>query len=244
MKKIICLLLIATMALPFIQAQKKIYLSVDAGLTVSGMGDRLANNMKANGFGDEINSSFFFFIFFLNGSSKYPKISNKTGSVKVRYGYNIANRKAIEAGYGISYRTSVKGADAAGNNANYINISCKLSTAYAAYMWKNKKKNTAGGFGPAVSVCNVKQENPGAVSTVLSNKTHVLPGVIFTGYWNFINKKSWFIGLRSDIIFTVPAKVEEVKIVNAQTNSFVSVSKSIAIGSMLNTISISGGIKF
>ncbi len=243
MKKIIFLLLTVIATTSFVFAQKKSYLSIDAGSTMTGMSKKLSNNMKANGFGDKIDYSIFFF-FFLDGSTQYPTTDDNNSNFKVRYGYNISENRSVEAGFGGTAKTTVRGADASGNNVNYISISSKLSTAYAAYMWKNKKQNAAIGIGPAVSICNIKQADPYGTVPVSSDKNYVLPGVIFTGYWNFLNKKSWFMGLRSDITFTMPAKTEELRITNSQDNSFVSVSKSTNIGAVMNTISLSGGIKF
>ena len=68
--------------------------------------------------------------------------------------------------------------------------------------------------------------------------------MMLTAYWNFINRKSWTLGVRNDMNISMPAKTQDVKITNPGDQGFVSVSKGTNIGSFINTISISGGIKF
>lgn len=101
MKKIICLLFIATMASPFSHAQKKNYLSVDAGLTQSGINNRLSENMNTNRFGARIESSFlFFFLLPISSTTQYPLKGNTSSNYKIRYGYHKNENTSIEAGFG------------------------------------------------------------------------------------------------------------------------------------------------
>jgi hypothetical protein len=246
MKQIICLLLATITLTSFLHAQKKNYLSVDGGLTISGMSKRLANSMHASGFGDKIDYNFFFFFFPISGTTDYPTTHNSNGNFKVRYGYNISDKRAIEAGFGSTLENNVSGGDELGGSVNYFRIFSKISTAYAAYMWKNEKQNTAVGIGPAVSICKMRQESQSDynATTTLSDKTHVLPGAIITAYWNFINKKSWFMGLRTDMTITTPAKVAETKVTNGDNPNFVSTFKTTTAGGFINTISIVGGFRF
>ena len=65
------------MASLFIQAQKKNYLSIDAGLTQSGINNRLAENMNTNRLGARIESSFFFFFILpISYTNQYPMKGN------------------------------------------------------------------------------------------------------------------------------------------------------------------------
>ncbi len=243
MKKIICLLLIAIMASLFIQAQKKNYLSIDAGLTQSGINNRLAENMNTNRLGARIESSFFFFFILpISYTNQYPMKGNTNSNYKVRYGYHKNEKTSIEGGFGNSAKSWVKGAQVSRDYVNYLEINYNISTAYAAYMWKNNKQNAAIGFGPSVSFCKIRQSD--LDGTLYTKKNYILPGMMLTAYWNFINRKSWTLGVRNDMNISMPAKTQDVKITNPGDQGFVSVSKGTNIGSFINTISISGGIKF
>ena len=247
MKKSIILLFVSFIYLQLTYAQKKSYVSIESGLTFSGVSNKIANNMKADGLDDDFVFDFFS-LFGINNTgltikSNYPEKSQQAGNYKIRYGYNIKNNASIEAGFGRTYRSTVTGAAGSGDFVNYLAVTSKLSTVYVAYLWKNKKDNAAIGIGPAVSICTINQSSE-FLTNLLSNKTYVLPGAIFTGYWNFVNKKSWFMGLRTDMTITTPAKTEGVKIINPDNKGFVSTSKSTSVGSVINTVSISAGIKF
>ena len=223
-------------------AQKKSYLSIERGVTISNMSSKISRNMSENGLGDNIYFTTAFLSFSSTISKRYPIKKTRVENYKIRYGYNIKQTASLEAGFGRIYRTNVQGADALGDYVNYLNIKVQLSTAYAVYIWKNKKGNAAVGIGPAVSFCNIKQEN--YAGNILSDKSYAMPGAIFTSYWNFVNEKSWFIGLRTDMTITKPAKTNEVIITNADDNRFISVSKSSNAGAVMNTIALSAGIKF
>ena len=245
MKKSICLQLTLIMFISLAYAQKKSYLSFEYGVTICGMSNSIANNMKTNGFGDKLTFDFVSTLFdALNGDCRqYPFKAPLKNNSKIRYGYNIKENASIEAGFGRIYRTIVNGADANGKFVNYLSINSELYTLYAAWLLKNKKGSAAIGIGPAVSICSIKHKNTESKIT-LSDKSYVLPGVIFTGYWNFVNTKNWFMGLRSDITITKPATTEAVTINNATDKSFVSVLKSSTICTVSNTLSVSAGIKF
>jgi len=226
-------------------AQKKSYLSIDYGMTICAMSNSIASNMKANGFGDKLTSDFVCSLLdALNGDCRqYPFKAPIKRSSKIRYGYNIRENASIETGFGRTYRTIVSGADANGKFVNYLSINSELYTLYAAWLLKNKKGNAAIGVGPAVSICSIKHKNTESKIT-LSDKSYVLPGVIFTGYWNFVNTKSWFMGLRSDMTIGKPVATETVSVANPTDKSFISVSKSSTIRTVTNTVSVSVGIKF
>jgi hypothetical protein len=245
MKKSIFLLMTLIMCISVIYAQKKNYLSIEYGLTVSTMSNSIANNMKTNGFGDKLTSDFVCSLLdALNGNCRqYPFKAPLKNSSKIRYGYNIKENASIEAGLGRTYRTSVNGADANGKFVNYLSINSELYTLCAAWILKNKKGNAAIGIGPVASICRIKHKNTESTVT-LSDKSYVLPGIIFTGYWNFINTKNWFLGLRSDMTIAKPVATETVRIANPTDKSFISVSKSSTICAVTNTMSISAGIKF
>ncbi len=101
MKKIICLLLITAMASSITYGQKKNYLSFDAGTSQTGINNRLHDNMKANGLGARIESSFFFFFLLpITSVTQYPVKGNNSSNYKVRYGYNLKPNNSIEFGYG------------------------------------------------------------------------------------------------------------------------------------------------
>jgi hypothetical protein len=243
MKKFMLFIFFSIVSVQLNYAQTKNYLSIEYGPTFSGMSDKLSKNMKDNHFGARIDYDVFFFFFFFSGSTQFPKHDTRNENYKIRYGHNLKERVSVEAGFGHTYNTIVRGASVSGQDVNYLNISSDMSTAYAAYLWKNKKDNAAIGIGPAVSICKITQEDPTS-GTVLSKKNYLLPGVIVTGYWNIINKKIWFMGLRSDMSITAPARTETVTITNPHDTHFVSVSKGTTIGAVTNTFSLSAGIKF
>ena len=245
MKKFIFLPLSLIVLISLTHAQTKNYVSMEYGITLTGISNSIANNMKTNGFGDKLTFDFVCTLFdALNGNCrKYPFKAPIKNSSKIRYGYNVKENASIEVGFGRTYRTSVNGADANSKFVNYLSINSNLYTIYAAWLLKNKKRNAAIGIGPAVSICSIKHKNTES-TIILSDKSYVLPGVIFTGYWNFVNTKKWFMGLRSDMTITRPVTTEVVRINNATDKSLVSVLKSSTICTVTNTLSVSAGIKF
>jgi len=245
MQKFTFLLPALIMLISFTYAQNKNYISIEYGITLTGMSNSIANSMRTNGFGDKLTFDLVSTLFdALNGDCRqYPFKAPLKNNSKIRYGYNFKENASVEAGFGRTYRTIVNGADANGKFVNYLSINSNLYTIYAAWLLKNKKGNAAIGIGPAVSICSIKHKNTESTIT-LSDKSYVLPGVIFTGYWNFVNTKKWFMGLRSDMTITRPVTTEVVRINNATDKSLVSVLKSSTICTVTNTLSVSAGIKF
>lgn len=237
MKKFIALSLAAIIGFSVAQAQSKNYLSIEAGMSLSGMTKKISDNMRTCGLGSDIT----WFFILMPITDHYPKISTQSYNYRARFGHHINERTAIEAGGGVSYQATITGAAANGENANYLNIDVKFSTAYAAYMINNKKGNLAIGLGPTVTFCNIKQSSS---SGELSNKNYVLPGAIITGNWHFINQKHWFMELRSDLTITAPAKTESVTIINGVDKNFVTYSKSTSFGAAMCSFSMGAGIKF
>ncbi len=245
MKKILFILLLSYAGISFSHAQKKSYLSIENGFTGSGMSNRIADNMKSNGFGHFVEDELFFFLFVpIKTSTQYPVKDPGNVNYKFRYGYDFKKNRSVEVGYGHTYDTRVTGADISGGNVNYLNMHIKLNTAYAAYMFRNARGNAAIGAGPAVSFGKVEQGGPFYYASPSSVENVALPGVIMAAYWNFVNKNSWFMGLRTDMIITTPIKTGDFTITNSQDPSFVSHSKSISVGAIMNTFSLSAGIKF
>ena len=225
-------------------AQKRNYVSFGSGITMSNIHNKLADKLIADGMGDRVVYAPFWLFFFSPGQNvDYPEKNVQNSNYKLRYGRQIKTRASIEGGFGNSYDSHVKGADNNGSNINFLNISTQVSTVYLAYMWNNKKQNAAVGLGPALSFAKIKHAEM-AQDEILNSKSYVLPGMIFTSYWNFVNKKSWFIGLRNDITITTPAKTHGLTITNQIDKSFVSASGGIKVGAVINTVSINAGIKF
>jgi len=226
-------------------AQKKNYVSFGTGITMTNIHNKMADQLIADGIGDKVvYDPIWFFFYFPGQVIDYPKTHVKRGNNnRFRYGRHIKGRVSIEGGFGRTYSSTVQGADNNGSNINFVNLSTNVSTIYMAYMWNNKKTNAAVGLGPVVSLAKIKHSEM-VYDEVLQSKSYVLPGLIFTGYWNFVNQKSWFMGLRNDLSITTPAKTKTFTITNEIDKSFVTASGSNKVGSVINTVTLNAGIKF
>ena len=150
---------------------------------------------------------------------------------------------AIEAGFGLSYYGRVSGYDEmpSGTYANYLSITSRINTLYVAFIKNNSARTVGFGAGPAfslyklTSVANYDPEQ---------TKNYLFPGGMVTGFWNFLSKKSWFVGLRTEMSLTVPVKIDEMKVTNSSNPSFVSTFKSTKTGSLNASVTLNAGIRF
>ncbi|MBZ5856928.1 hypothetical protein [Flavihumibacter profundi] len=242
-KRIFFAILILSSSISF--AQKKHYISIEQGFTATQMGSQLMDYMSANNFNANKTYDLSWLLLGLgelSGTNQYPKQQKNIVNFRIRYSYQRNKKTAIEAGIGYLFQTSVEGAHVQNGQYNFLTIDARLSTFYVAYMVKNKKENLAIGIGPAFSFCTIKQQTP-YVEAPLTNKTQLLPGINTTAYWNFVNQKNWFMGLRTDMTFTAPAKIESVSITNHNNQYFVSTTSNGKISTLVYSISFVAGIK-
>lgn len=249
MKKNIYLLVILMSTAHFGNAQGNIYLTLDFGSAFPFASHHIASAVKANGFGDNYSQRNFWGE---DVNTSNPEETNQTFNYRIRAGYTLNDNAAIEAGFGITSNTTTKGADAKPgvthidflemDKTNSYIITAHISTLSIVYLWNDNRERFTAGIGPAASFCNIKQGT--SQSSFISDKHYVLPGVCITGGWHFVNKERWFLGMRTDLIISSPAKTEEVKIVNAWDNNFTSVSKSFSVGGFTGSLLLSAVIKF
>lgn len=77
--------------------------------------------------------------------------------------------------------------------------------------------------------------------TTNQTKNYLLPGVMLKGFWHFIARPSWFVGMGTELTGTVPAKIDAITIT---TPSSVSKYKSAKAGSFNGNTFITAGFKF
>lgn len=226
------------------EAQKKNYFSLESGVYFGKANANIASSMTQSGLGDTHFGVFSWGALLTYGSADTHYPSDNVGKLKyrIRVGHNINSQTAIEAGFGLTYYGSVSGYDKApsGIYANRLWIKSNINTLYVAFI-KNSSAHTVGfGAGPAFSLYKL---------TTISNdsdqsKNHLLPGGMITGFWNFLSKKYWFLGLRTEMSLTMPAKIDEMKVTNPSDPSFVSTFKSTKTGSFNASITLNAGIHF
>lgn len=227
------------------QAQKKHYFSIEQGLTFTGTGSHMKDYMVANNFDATIDfdwGSIFGSPGSVVSSTKYPIQEKKITNYRIRYSYQRNKKTAIEAGIGHLYETLVTGINGNNNSFNRLEITMNISNFYVAYLVKNKTESLAIGIGPTVSFCKIGQQAPYG-NNRLQHETQLLPGATFTAYWHFIHQKNWFMGLRTDMAITAPAKIESSTINNSTAPGLVSSTQAGKAGTMMNTISFTAGIK-
>lgn len=227
------------------KAQKKNYISFGSGITINNTHNQIADQLTADGIGDRVVFDPFWFLFYIPGKTvDYPETHvQRSRNNRFRFGRHITAHSGLEAGFGRSYSSHVQGADNAGSNVNYLNLRTNISTVYLAYMRHNRKRTAAIGIGPAISLVKIKHARM-VFDESLRSTGYVLPGIMCASYWNFVDQKSWFMGFRNDLSITSPAKTEQVTVTNETDQSFVSVSRSAKVGSLINTLTLNAGLKF
>lgn len=227
------------------EAQKKNYFSLESGVYFGKANKNIASSMTQSGFGDTHIGSFSWTTLIAFGSSntKYP--SDNIGKLKyrIRAGHSLNTQTAIEIGFGLSYYGSVSGYDkmSSGNYANRLWIRSRINMLYAVFIKNNSARTVGFGAGPAFSLYKLTSV---ANNDPEQKKNYLLPGGMVTGFWNFLSKKSWFVGIRTEMSLTVPVKIDEMKVTNSSDPSFVSTFKSTKTGSLNGSVTLNAGIRF
>ncbi|MEP6677212.1 MAG: hypothetical protein ABJA78_18775 [Ferruginibacter sp.] len=243
MRKIVLLLFCATVVT--VNAQTKNYISIEKGITICSQSRSISNAMDKNGFKDHYHNDLSLIIITLTGDdADNSQTLEEQGNYRIRYGYHLRAKSAVEIGFGHSYNCTVWGSTVAGNDLNTITVEDKSDLAYAAYMCNTASGNKGIGIGPALSFCKMQQYSHSGQNTQLIEKKYVLPGAILTSYWNFVNRKNWFLGLRTDVMLTAPLKIDEMKITNKNDPNFTSVFKQSTAGNSMFALTLTGAVKF
>ena len=223
-------------------AQKKNYFSVEYGAYFGNANTTIESNMTSSGFGDKQVADFFG-LFTIN--TNYPRKEASKSSYRIRAGHQLNNKIAIEAGFGLSYNGAVSGFDdrtSGGGGGNYLTLASNINTLYIAFVKTDEQKVAGVGIGPAFSFYKLKTDmNNGNIT---QNKNYFLPGAMVTGFWNFIHRPSWYMGMRTDFSFTAPAKISEIKVTNPGNTSIVSTFKATKAGSFNGCVTLTAGLRF
>lgn len=193
--------------------------------------------MVTSGFGDKETVSFFG-LFTID--TDYPiKRTGKT-SYRVKFGHYLNNKTAIEAGFGLSYQGYVRGFDNRDlGQSNYLTLTSYISSLYIAWVKTDSLGKTGFGIGPALSFYKLTTDiNEGSS---IQSKNYLLPGVMVSGFWHFVARPSWFIGMGTELSFAAPAKIDAIKITTPTSES---IFKSTKAGSFNGNISITAGFRF
>jgi hypothetical protein len=257
-----------------VEAQKKNYFSFESGSYFGNTNKNIVSGMAQSGFDDSYitkrestwSSILNFFnsdipIDYITNNHQYPVDweDNDKFKFRIRAGHFFNPNTAIEAGFSRNYYGSVTGFDrkpsGANNNyldrnsiANFLEIDSRVNTLYFACIKNNNASTLGVGAGPAFSLYKLTSQYTfiDGLSTTYNIKTknYILPGGMVTGFWNFLSKKSWFVGIRTEMSFTIPLKIQEMKITNSSDPSFVSTFKSVKAETVYKSVTLSAGIRF
>ena len=245
MKKHSLLTVLSIAAFLQLEAQKENYFSLESGVYVGKANANIASSMAQSGLGDysKGNSNWIALLtgFGISGG-QYPFDWVDKIKYRIRAGHYINSQTALEAGFGLTYYGIVKGYDKTLGDlySNYLGIKSRINTFYVAFIRNNSAHSAGFGAGPAFSL--YKLSTISAVSE--RSKNHLLPGGMITSFWNFLSKRSWFVGLRTELSLTIPIKIDEIKITNTSNPLFVSTFKSTKTGSLNGSITLNAGIRF
>jgi hypothetical protein len=243
MKKIISILFATSTCIAHTNAQTQNSFSLDQGFTQTNMTRKMTANMRNNGFGATVTTDWSLFLLPFTSKSSYPKTENKKVNYRARYNRHLRRKTSIEAGFGKIYQTIIKGAHEVNGGYDFLSVDCSVTNLYAAFMTTTSRENFGIGLGPALSICKVKQRSI-SQSSVLSDKTELIPGANLSAYWNFVDQPKWFLGMRTDVIITKNLTIEEVRLSHEYSSNPVTVSKQSTVGANMFTVSFSGGFKF
>jgi len=221
------------------KAQKKNYIAFEDGSYFGNTNSNIASNMTASGFADKSVVDFFGLVF----TTQYPVKRNDKSSYRIRAGHYLDAKTAIEAGFGLAYHGEVQGYDERyPSGSNYLTLTSHIHTFYIAWIKTDERRIGGGGAGPSFSLYKLTADaNHGNAE---SAKSYFLPGIMVTGFWNFVHRPSWFLGLRTDLSVTAPAKINEIKVTSPYDASSVSTFKTVKAGSFNGCINLGGGFRF
>lgn len=159
------------------------FISFSGAPVFGGPSASLKSQMKAQGFGDDAESTF---DLFGSGNTSYPR--GAAVAFLARAGKKITGRKSIYFVAGISQKATVEGFKAQGWSDGFfglfagtygVHVSMDYTTYQltAGYMYSSSKSRTKIGFGPSLYVFSY------SLSTNYANKesnTAIVPGACFT----------------------------------------------------------------
>lgn len=124
--------------------------------------------------------------------------------------------------------------------SNFLTYENILHCFKANYLFYTPKRNLAIGVGPAIVYYKLQPPKYGPHLNHES-KSYILSGVSVTGLWMFVNRKQWFMSIRTDESFTTSAKIiPHTFTQNGTTREF----KGTKAGSFVGSITAGVGIKF
>jgi hypothetical protein len=155
MKKLFSAMLLIVNLNCFAQANKW-FISFTAAPSLGGPAASLKQQMKAQGYGDQSESTF---VIFGSGTTKYPR--GGAVAVLASGGKKITDKRSIYFVAGISEKARIEGFDAqgysdgifglfAGTYGNHVSVSYNIYQLTAGYMYSFSKSRTKLGFGPSI----------------------------------------------------------------------------------------------
>jgi hypothetical protein len=194
MKKLFSAMLIIINLNCFAQANKW-FVSFTAAPSFGGPSASLKSQMKAQGYGDQAESTF---NLFGSGSASYPR----GGSVALllRGGKKVADYKSIYFVAGISEKATIEGFHAqgwsdgffglfAGTYGEYVSVSYTTYQLTAGYMYSFSNSRAKLGFGPSVYLLSYSSS---ANYTDKEDHSSLVPGASFTARLPFGKEKKLF----------------------------------------------------
>lgn len=217
-------------------AQKKNYFSFENGVYFGNANSNIAAGMASSGLNDTETADFFLFTI----TTDYPRKKNDNTSYRVKFGHYLNNKTAIEAGFGLSYQGYVRGFDNKDlGQSNYLTLTSNINSLYIAWVKTDSLGKAGFGIGPAFSFYKLTKDiNRGSIK---QSNNYFLPGAMMNGFWHFVARPSWFVGIGTELFFTASAKIDEIKIT---TQTSTSTFKSTKAGSFNGNISLNAGFRF
>lgn len=224
--------------------QKKFYFSIETGFFTSNTNNNLKDAMIASGFNKYVTYGFFGFI----STTRYPTVYTGNKRYRVRVGYQIKEGSVLEAGYSYSFGGNVYGADRMEQNGydylNFLNITSKVHTLSFNYILQTKKASAGIGAGPVFVFFNTEKQSQGlpvTTGTARENALHLAAGTM--AFWNFINRKTWFAGIRADASFSGGHTISATDVVNTFDPTLVSHFKESRVGNFMGSINFAVGFR-
>ncbi len=233
MKKSHLLVLLITAIVFTASAQNKNYLSIEAG---GGFGNANANifsAMQSSGFADKDYIDFFIF----GWETQFPKKVNDGASFRLRGGHFFKKNSGAEIAYGKTFSGTVKGYDAGTNT--YLFYTSDINILYAGMIFSDSVHRAGISFGPALSFYRLTRF---VNRTEDQKNTSALPGGLVSAWFNFLNKKIWYWGVRTDLMLSSPVKIQSVSF--SDPSGSTAKFKETKAGSVAGSIDFVLGFRF
>lgn len=220
-------------------SQKKFYLAGESGYFLSNTFSRLKSSMDAGRLADENNTSFLG-LFTLNQTN--PFVDDSKSGYRIKAGKRLNARHTIEAGFGHSVEGEIRGYNK--GTGYYLYIKAVVNTIFASWVFTDSSNRIGAGVGPCLNLFNYSYHTTSSNSSVSETKKNQLcPGLLVNAYWNYLNKKSWFLGIKTEAILASGAKTGDITLSNS-SNSNTLTFKSATAGSLVWGLSLTAGIRF